>query len=29
MIGQKAADIVFRSVSREIMKQIIFNHDAE
>jgi hypothetical protein len=29
MIGQKAADIVFRSVSREIMKQITFNPDAE
>lgn len=29
MIGQKAADIVFRSVSIEIMKQITFKHDAE
>lgn len=29
MIGQKAADIVFSSVSREIMKQITFSHDAE
>jgi hypothetical protein len=29
MIGQKAADIVFRCVSTEIMKQITFNHDAE
>ena len=29
MIGQKAADIVFSSVSREFMKQVTFSHDAE
>jgi hypothetical protein len=29
MIGQKAADIVFSSVSREILKQVTFSHDAE
>ena len=29
MVGQKVADIVFSSVSREFMKQVTFSHDAE
>ena len=29
MIGQKAADIVFSSVSREFIKQVTFSHDTE
>ena len=27
MMGEKVADIVFSNISREIMKEIIFNHD--